>query len=191
MKCYGDLLMEKEKYKEATYAYIQATKYASEDEKLFYKLGVGYSRINEFPLAKKCFEKTVEINSNNYNAYYRLGQIALLYRDIELAEKNFLQSMYGETEGKSYLQLAKIYLIKNDKSKAIMFINRAIGYDYNYYEIALNEPIFIPITNQIVKPEKDSEPSTNESAEEKSISEYLDNTYDLTKILNEKESKKK
>ena len=190
--CYGNLLMEKEKYKEAANAYIQAIKYNEENENLYYNLGVAYSRINEFPLAKTCFEKTIELNSNFYNAYYRLGQISLLYRDIENAENYFLQSIYGETEGKSYYQLAKIYMIKDDRNKSVIFINKAIEFDSIYFNIANEEPIFLPIKKQIEKPiESEKKEPIKESEEEKMISDYLDNTYDLTKVLNEKENKRK
>ena len=183
--------MEKEEFKEAGLAYIQAIKYNNENANLYYDLGIAYCRINEFPLAKQCFEKTVELNSSFYNAYYRLGQIALLYRDIEVAEGYFLQSMYGETEGKSYYQLAKIYIIKNDKNKAIMFINKAIEFNPKYYEYVQKEPIFFPIKKQIEKIDKLDKKIPEESEKEKIISKYLDNTYDLTKELNKKENKNK
>ena len=183
--------MEKEKFKEAALSFIQAIKYNKENPLLYYDLGIAYSRINEFPLAKQCFEKTIEEDSNFYNAYYRLGQIALLYRDIEVAEGHFLQSIYGETEGKSYYQLAKIYMIKNNKTKAEMFINKAIEYDPKYYDNFSKEPIFFSIRKQIAKPENKEKEVPEESEKEKAISDYLDNTYDLTKVLNEKENKKK
>ena len=184
----GDLLMEKEKFKKAVNAYTQAIKYCEENPNLYYDLGIAYSRINEFPLAKKCFEKTVEIDSNFYNAYYRLGQIALLYRDIESAEKHFLQSIYDEVEEKSYYQLAKIYMIKNDRNKAAMFINKAIEINPNRYNDLDNEPIFWPIKKQIDKPKDMQKEVQKESEKEKIISDYLDNTYNLTKTL--KENKK-
>lgn len=140
-------------------------------------------------MAKDCFEKTVDIDSTLYNAYYRLGQIALLYRDIDLAENYFTQSMDGEVETKSYYQLAKIYMMKNNKNKAIIYLNKAVENSTYYYELAKDEPIFFPIKNSIVEPKEEIK-EIEESEKEKSISEYLDNTYDLTRILNEKESKK-
>ena len=124
-KMLGDLLLEKENFKEAIYAYTQAIKADLEQPEAYYNLGIAYARMNEFSFAKECFLKGVEIDSNLYNAYYRLGQISLLYRDINEAEHFFLQSMYGETEIKSFYQLAKIYMMKNDKQKAIMFLNKA------------------------------------------------------------------
>ena len=184
--------MEKEKFKEAVTAYIQAIKYNTENSGLYYNLGIAYSRINEFPLAKQCFEKTIDLDCNFYNAYYRMGQISLLYRDIEAAEGYFMQSMYGETEGKSYYQLAKIFLMKNDKDKAVLFITKAIEYNPKYFENIDKDPIFFTIRNQIERPENtDKKTIIEESKEEKIISDYLDDTYNLTKILNEKGNKKK
>lgn len=189
-KYYGDLLLEQEKFKEAVHIYTQAIKYSKEDEELYYNLGIAYSRINEFALAKESYEKATEINNNLYNAYYRLGQISLLYRDIEAAERYFIQSMDGEVELKSYYQLAKIYMMKNDKNKAVVFLNKATEVSKYYYDIAREEPIFFAIKQKIIKPNDSENKDIVESEKEKAISDYLDNTYDLTKILNQKESRK-
>ena len=187
-KMLGDLLLEKENFKEAINVYTQAIKSNLEKSEAYYSLGIAYSRMNEFSYAKECFLKTVELDVNMYNAYYRLGQISLLYRDINEAEQFFLQSMYGETEMKSYYQIAKIYMMKNDKSKAIMFLNKATETSMDFYKKATEEPIFFSIKDQILKTESDIE--YKESETEKSISEYLDNTYLLTKILDEKKKTK-
>ena len=185
-KMLAELLLEEKKYKQAITIYVQAIKYDPNDAQMYYDLGIAYSRMNEFSLAKECFKKAVEEDSNYYNAFYRLGQISLLYRDIESAEKYFLESIYGETESKSYYQLAKIYMIKNNKPKAATNINSAIQLDYKYYKTAIEEPIFLPIKQMLIKPEEESSPKIKESNKEKEISDYLDDTYNLTKYLNNK-----
>lgn len=190
IKCYGDLLIEKEKFKEAIHVYVQSIKYNEDKPDLYYNLGIAYTRINEFSLAKECYEKAIDIDSNLYNAYYRLGQISLLYRDIDLAEQYFMKSIDGEVETKSYYQLAKIYMMKNDKNKAAIFLNKAIANSNYYYELASKEPIFFSIKQLIIKQEGEIEEQVNESEKEKNISDYLDNTYDLTKILNKKDKNK-
>lgn len=188
-KMLADLLLEEKKYKQAITIYVQAIKYEPNNADIYYNLGVAYSRMNEFSLAKECYKKTVEIDSTYYNAFYRLGQISLLYRDIESAEKYFLESIYGETESKSYYQLAKIYMIKNNKTKATTNINTAIQMDYKYYKMAVDEPIFLPIKQLIIKPTEETKPEIAESEQEKEISEYLDDTYNLTKYLDVKKNK--
>ena len=190
IRCCGELLTENKKFKNAAHIYTQAIKYNPEKADLYYDLGIVYSMMNEFSLAKECFEKAIEIDSNLYNAYYRLGQIALLYRDIESAEKYFMQSLYGETEAKAYYQLAKISIIKNDKNKSGIFMNKAIEIDPKYYYIASNEPIFFSIKKLIEKPENVKSSNAIEPEKERQISEYLDNTYDLTKVLNDKKTNK-
>ena len=182
----GNLLIEKEKFKEAVNVFVQAIKYNSEDAQLYYNLGIAYARTNEFLLAKASFEKSVEIDNNLYNGYYRLGQIALLYRDINEAEQYFIQSMYGETEIKSFYQLSKIYMIKNQRERAIMFLNKATERSSKFYKIALEEPMFFNIKERIIKPENDIK--YIESDKEKAISDYLDNTYSLTNVLNKKKN---
>ena len=187
-KMLGDLLIEKEKFKEAINVYVRAIKYNPENAELYYNLGIAYARTNEFSLAKDCFLKTVELDGNFYNAYYRLGQISLLYRDINEAEQYFAQSIYEETEKKSFYQLAKINMMKNDKARAVAFINRATEISNEFYEKALEEPIFFPIKNQIIKPKNDTQ--YIESQKEKNISDYIDNTYLLTEVLDKKKKNK-
>lgn len=189
-KMLGELLLDKEKFKEAAHVYVQAIKYNTDKADLYYNLGIAYSRLNEFSLAKECYKKATDINPNLYNAYYRLGQISLLYRDIDSAEAYFMQSIDEDMELKSYYQLAKIYMMKNDKNKATLFLNKATVASNYFYEMASKEPIFFAIKKQIIKPEIEEENRPEESEKERTISEYLDNTYNLTKILNEKENKK-
>jgi tetratricopeptide (TPR) repeat protein len=146
--------------------------------------------INDFSIAKKCFEKTVQLNNDMYLAYYRLGQIALLYRDFDSAEENFAKSSYNEKEAKAYFELAKIHILKNQKEKAVLDLNNSIKVDTSYYEVARKEPILFPIKQYIVKPQNEVKNEYEETEQEKEIEAYLKDTYNLTKILNrQKETK--
>ena len=186
----GELLIEDKNYKEAINVYLDAIKYNPEEEVLSYNLGIAYTMINDFSKAKQCYERAIKINSDLYKAYYKLGQIALLYRDIENAEKNFVQSIYEENESKAYYQLAKIYVIKNNKAKASFFITKAINLDEEIYKRAINEPILFPIKQNITKPQsieiydKNKKTRKTQSKIEKDIETYLDDTYFLTKEIN-------
>lgn len=188
-KDYGEIYLEKKEFKNAIEVYTNALKYKPENYEIYYNLGICYARINDFDIARKCFQKAIEINDNMYLAYYRLGQIALLYRDFESAEDNFSKSLYNEKEAKSYFELAKIHVIKNEKEKAILDINNAIQVDSCYYETARKEPILFPIRELIEKPKNKTNMKFNETKQELEIEKYLNDTYNLTKALNgQKES---
>lgn len=188
----GKIYLSKKEFKKAIEVYTNALRHSPDNYEIFYNLGVCYSRINDFDIAKKCFQKVVELNEDIYLAYYRLGQIALLYRDFDIAEENFAKSLYNEKEVKSYFELAKIHIMKNQKEKAVLAINNAIKLDSNYYKISQNEPILFPIKQLIEKPQNETKTEYNETEEEKEIEAYLNDTYNLTKVLNaQKEGIKK
>lgn len=190
LKCCGQIYLERKDFKKVIEVYTNAVKYNSENHEIYYILGICYARINDFSIAKKCFEKTVELDEENYNAYYRLGQIALLYRDFDVAETNFAKSLYNEKEAKSYFELAKINIMKNQKEKAIMNLNNAIKVDSNYYNIIQKEPIFFSIKQLMQKPTIEVAREYDETDLEKETEEYLNDTYNLTKILNGKKENK-
>ena len=187
----SELLLDSGEYKKAITFINKALKTFEDNEVLIYNLGIAYARMNEFSLAKKCFEQNVSLNNNNYNAYYRLGQIALLYRDFEMAEMYFENSAYNEKEAKSYYQLTKVFIIRNQKDKAGINIQKAINIDSSFYKIAKEEPMFYPI-KQYIRPAKnnsDKKVIEKESKKELMIEDYLNDTYNLTKVLNKKEDK--
>jgi len=187
-RCYGTIYIKRKEFKKAIEIYTNAVKYYPDKYEIYYNLGVCYARIIDFNIAKKCFQKTVELNDDIYLAYYRLGQIALLYRDFEVAEENFAKSVYNEKEAKSYFELAKIHMMKNQKERAVLDINNAMKIDYKYYEIAQNEPVLFPIRQSIMKPQNQVTAEYEETEQEKEIEEYLNDTYNLTKILNSKKN---
>ena len=188
-KCCGEIYLKQKEYKSAIEIYTNALKYYPDKYEIYYNLGICYSRINDFDIARKCFQKTVEINEDMYLANYRLGQIALLYRDFDGAEENFSKSIYNEKEAKAYFELAKIHILKNQKEKAILDINNALKVDSNYYEEIIKEPIIYPIKNLIIKPEEETKMEYTETEQEREIEAYLNDTYNLTKILNSKKEK--
>lgn len=185
-KMLGEIYLEKNEFKNAIEVYTNAAKYHTDKYEIYYNLGVCYCRINDFDISRKCFQKALEINEDLYVANYRLGQIALLYRDFDAAEENFAKSIYNEKEAKAYLELAKIHIMKNQKEKAVLDVNNAIKVDSSFYDIVQNEPIIYPIRNLITKPEGEIKPEHTETKQELEIEEYLNDTYNLTKILNSK-----
>ena len=123
----GDLLIEKEDFKEAVNVYTEALKLSPTSYDLNYNLGIVYTMLNDFQNAKMYYEKAAELNTIAYNTKYSLAEIAIIYKELEEAEKYLLQATEDEELcADAYLELAKIYLIKGDKEQAIKYANVAI-----------------------------------------------------------------
>ncbi len=188
----GDILCQNEMFKEAINVYMDALRYSPNDYDLYYGLGIAYTRLNDFGNAKTCYEKAAQLNHEAYCANYNLAQISLIYRDLDKAEEYFTLCLYSETlEPKAYFELAKIYMLKHEREKAITFINKAIEIDISLKKKADEEPIFIPIRAYIQLPKKENdeqqenkEPKKVLSKKEKEIIEYLEKTYLVVTNLN-------
>lgn len=151
----GEILYAQERYKEAINVYMNALRYNPGNYDLYYNLGMVYTMVNDFQRAKEFYQKAAEINSLLYNAKLSLGQIALIAGDLEEAEKYFKESMKGEdVEAGSYYYLAQIAILKGDTEKALNYMNIAVELDPNTYNKVQKEDVFLPIRNEIKKPQK-------------------------------------
>lgn len=195
----GELLCEQSRFKEAERVYQEALKYRPADFDLYYNLGIVYTMLSEFQMAKEMYEQAAEINHRAYGAHYNLGQIALIQGDLETAERYFKDSLYGKLEAKSYYQLAKIYILKGDKSMAINFLNKAIEIDPNLLEVANREKVFeeikqhitvsVKMENEVL--EEELEENENLLKIEEQAREYLESTDVLVRDMSEITEKQK
>jgi len=183
----GELLCEQLRFKEAERVYQDALKYKPVDFDLYYNLGIVYTCLSDFQMAKEMYLKAADINHKAYGANYSLGQIALIQGDLDVAEKYFENSLYGELEAKAYYQLAKIYILKNEKDMAINFLNKAIEIEPELLEQANKEKTFKSIREHItVSVKMENEETKKEEVKSKNILSieaqarvYLDSTTDL------------
>ena len=202
----GELLCEKERFKEAANVYQEALKYAPYDFDLYYSLGIVYTRLSDFQLAKEMYEKAAEINHRLFAANYNLGLIALMQQDLDGAEKYFQESLYEELEPWAYYQLAKVYILKGEKDKAISFLNKAIELAPLLLKRAAKEKAFEKIKEYItvsvkmdVKEEEEEEKEQEEEEKEETVMEiqekvareYLEEVTSFIEDMCEKDSKAK
>ena len=208
----GELLCEEERFKEAANVYQDALRFRPDDFELYYCLGIVYTRLSDFQMAKEMYEKAAEINHRMYNANYNLGLIAFIQGDYDSAEIYFKQSVYGNLEAKSYYQLAKIYVYKGEKDKAINFLNKAIELDSNLLKVAEKEKTFEKIkefitvsVNMNEKEEEDDgrafidEDETEFSTSKRAVLEeqeekariYLEESFSLIQQMSENTTKQK
>ena len=201
----GELLCEQERFKEAANVYNEALLYKPGDFDLYYNLGIVYTRMSDFQMAKEMYERAAAINHKLYGANYNLGVIIFIQGDYDTAERYFEKSLYGELEAMSYYQLAKIYVYKNEKDKAINFLNKAIELDPRLLKLAEKEKTFEKIKQHITvsvkmdekeELEDDEENSHNKRSQilieqEKLAREYLEATSKLIEEMSEISSKEK
>lgn len=182
----GDILIKEENYKEAISVYLNALMYNKTNYDLYYNLGIAYTLINDFAKAKEYYGKAAELNSLLYNSKYSLAQIALMYGELEEAEKFLMQSKESEDlEAGSYYYLALIAMMKGDKDKAKNYMNLAIELDPEEYARMAKDPIFIPIKNEIRKPENEKQNKKKKlTYKEIKSNEHLENTCLLMGNLN-------
>lgn len=201
----GELLCEQERFKEAANVYHEALKYKPADFDLYYNLGIVYTRLSDFQMAKEMYERAAEINHRMYGANYNLGLIAFIQKDYDTAEKYFEESLYGELEAMSYYQLAKIYVYKGEKDKAINFLNKAIELDPKLLKLAEKEKTFEKIKEYItvsvkmdeqeveeeIREDEEEEKSEVMKDQERKAIAYLEDTVRLVEDMSESFSKQK
>ena len=199
----GELLCEQERFKEAANVYNEALLYKPADYDLYYNLGIVYTRLSDFQMAKEMYEKAAAINHKLYGAHYNLGQIAFIQRDFETAEEYFKNSLYDEFEAMSYYQLARIYAYKDEKDKAITFLNKAIELEPKLLKMAEKEKGFEKIREYItvsVKMEHEEKKDEDEESfkhkksnvlveQEEIARKYLEDTSRLIEQMKENTSK--
>lgn len=191
----GDILINKEMYKEALNIYNEALKYDESNYELNYSLGIAYTMLNDFQNAKMYYEKAAELNSLLYNSKYSLAEIALIYKELEEAEKHFMEVLEDEElQADAYFELAKINMIKGEKDKAINYANLAIEIDQGkIIEKIKRDNVFIPIMAKISMPininieeEKQEEQKPKKkkmTKKERQAKEHLEEMSDIARNL--------
>lgn len=192
--CLGNILYETEMFKEAINVFAEALKYNPGEYKLYYYMGMTYTRLNDFPNAKEYYKKAATINSTLNAAKLNLGQISLIFKDYDEAEKYFMECIENDDEeiqAEAYYYLAKIKLINNENNLAVHYANIALEIEPNLIEKMEKDIYFASILGKL-KTKENKFVKTKLNKEEKNIINYLDNTYGVvqTLIINTKPKEK-
>lgn len=183
--CLGSILYETEMYKEAINVFQEALKYNPGEYKLYYYMGMTYTRINDFPNAKEYYKKAATINSTLNVAKLNLGQISLIFKDYDEAEKFFMECIENDDEeiqAEAYYYLSKIKLINNQNELAVQYANIALELEPSLIEKMEKDIYFASILGKL-KTKENKYVKTSLSKEEKKLINYLDNTYDVVQTL--------
>ena len=181
----GDILYETEMFKEAINVFQDALKYNPGEYKLYYYLGMAYTRINDFPNAKEYYKKAATINSTLNAAKLNLGQISLLFKEYDEAEKYFMECIENDDEeiqAESYYYLSKIKLINNENTIAVQYANIALELEPKLIEKMEKDIYFASILGKL-KTKENKHVKTKLTKGEKNIINYLDKTYGVVQTL--------
>ena len=190
--CLGNILYETEMYKEAINVFQEALKYSPGEYKLYYYMGMTYTRINDFPNAKEYYKKAATINSTLDVAKLNLGQIYLIFKEYDNAETYFMKCIEDDDEeiqAEAYFYLSKIKLINNENNLAIQYANISLELNPELIKRMEKDIYFVPILGKI-KTKEDKNIKTKLNKEEKSLINYLDKTYGVVQNLTSNEQTK-
>lgn len=181
----GDILYETEMFKEAINVFQDALKYNPGEYKLYYYLGMTYTRINDFSNAKEYYKKAATINGTLNAAKLNLGQISLLFKEYDEAEKYFMECIENDDEeiqAQSYYYLSKIKLINNENALAVQYANIALELEPKLIEKMEKDIFFASVLGKL-KTKESKYVKTKLTKGEKNIINYLDKTYGVVQTL--------
>jgi len=184
-----EMLYDDGKFKEAIMVLNNVQKYHPEEYDVYYLLGMTYTRLNDFKKAKENYLKAAQINGLEGITKLNLGELSLIFKDYESAEKYFFECLNDKDDkivSNSYYYLAKVKMIQKNYPQAIQYANLAIEvYPKMKRRIELDD-IFIPVLAKLNIRMKDSrakeiESTMNEREEE--MVDFLGRTYDVVEKL--------
>ena len=190
--CLGSILYETEMYKEAINVFQDALKYNPGEYKLYYYMGMTYTRLNDFQNAKEYYKKAATINSTLNAAKLSLGQISLIFKDYEEAERYFMECIENDDEeiqAEAYYYLSKIKLMNNENNLAVQYANIALELDPKLIKNMEKDIYFASILGKL-NTKENKYVKTKLNNEEKNLINYLDNTFDVVQTLTSNKKQK-
>lgn len=184
-KIMGLIYYDNQQFKEAAIIFNECLKQNPSKYELYYMLGMTYTRLNDFHLANDFYKKAALINSYSDISNLNLGQINLIFRDYESAEKYFYETIKSDDEylqAYSYFYLAKIRLFQGREKEAIQYANLALEIYPKIFKMMEKSNDFIIIIAKLRK-EKDKDVSIKISDEEIENIEHLNQTEILVEKL--------
>lgn len=124
----------------------------SVDEKLYVGFGYAFLAQNKLPLARRNFEKALEINPDNWQAHFGLGHLYELLKEKERAfriyaalltkypENNWVKERYEyikASETQKYLDKARQFKMVNQSEQYIQALEKAALYSPEMSEIEI------------------------------------------------------
>lgn len=96
-------------------------------------LGVSYKKIGRIKEAMDCYIKAIQIDPNQAEGYYNIGNIYAINKKYDVAKKFYLKAIEVDPgSARAYNNLGNIYFETGDLNKALECYNNAINLEPNY-----------------------------------------------------------
>lgn len=113
--------------------FTTAIKYFDQNPDVYYRLGKVNYLIKNFNEAIAQYKKAIELNPQNSDYYYEISECYKEIDSIYEQRKYLLESLkYNFENALVHYNLSIIYDMQNDKTNAILHINKAIELDPNF-----------------------------------------------------------
>lgn len=114
------LLMDSGFNEEALGHLLYLSKNFSNDDGIFYNLGIVYEKLKKFEKAKEAYLKSLEISPDSMDSIYNLGLVYIELKDYDKAINCFEKILKEDSEdSNSYFNLGLIYFKTKDYIKAM------------------------------------------------------------------------
>ena len=184
----GQIYYDHEMFKEALSIFNEALHYNPGEYYLYYYLGMVYTRLNDFQNAYENYGKAAKLNSIKDVAKLNQGQISMIFKEYDEAEKYFFELLDSEDEkivANSYYYLAKINMIRGKEQAAIQYANLAIEIYPKVARKIEKDEILIAILGKL-KIMKDKQVESKITKKQEEIIDYLDRTNDVVENLTDR-----
>ncbi len=122
-------------YTEALKNLLESYKYRPDDTKTLNNLGMAYYFKKSVGNAKRFLKRSLEVDPKNSDARMNLANIYMEQNDFAAAEtqyKRILQDLIFAKQFKTFHNLAKLELKKNNKAQAKQYLAKSIEANENY-----------------------------------------------------------
>ncbi len=185
----AQILYDTEKFKEAVMVLNHAIEFNPTAYDLYFYLGMNYTRLNDFQNAKDCYQKAATLNGLTGISNLNLGEISIIFKDYETAEKYFMDCLNDDddrTVAYAYYYLAKTKIFQKNYQLAIHYANLAVEIDPKMKKKIEEDTHFSPILGNLnirLKDAKDKEVNTKMTKQQEEVINILERNADLVEDL--------
>ena len=122
----GEVCLQSKQYKRALKCYNEALEFFSPDSDFLLNIGQCHEFMDEIATAKTYYTKSIQLNSANDLAHYRMGECFVKEQQWDKAMKAYKKALSIENKREEYIAaLAEVYYQVEEEEKAAILFKKA------------------------------------------------------------------